>query len=41
MVEVPLAELFGKARRGEIEDAKTLILVQRLMLEDIEARQSS
>jgi nudix-type nucleoside diphosphatase (YffH/AdpP family) len=32
-VEVPLAELFRMAAAGEIEDAKTLILVQRLMLE--------
>ena len=39
IVEVPLAELFDKARRGEIEDAKTLILAQHLMLEDLEARQ--
>ena len=41
IVEVPLAELFDKARRGEIADAKTLILVQRLMLEDNDARQSA
>ena len=36
VVEVPLAELFDMARRGEIEDAKTLVIVQRLMLEDTE-----
>ena len=41
IVEVPLAELFEKARRGEIEDAKTLILVQRLMLDEAEARHAS
>ena len=34
VVEVPLVELFDMARRGEIEDAKTLVLVQRLMLEE-------
>jgi nudix-type nucleoside diphosphatase (YffH/AdpP family) len=38
IVEMPLTELFDKARRGEIEDAKTLILVQRLMLEELEGR---
>lgn len=37
IVEVALAELFDRARRGEIEDAKTLILVQHLMLQEIEA----
>ncbi len=37
VVEVALPELFGMARRGEIEDAKTLILVQRLLLEETEA----
>lgn len=37
VVEVPLPELFDMARRGEIADAKTLILVQRLMLEELEA----
>ena len=36
VVEVPLAELFDMARQGAIEDAKTLILVQRLMLEEAE-----
>jgi GDP-mannose pyrophosphatase NudK len=41
IVEVPLAELFDKARRGEIEDAKTLILVQHLMLEEADARHAS
>jgi nudix-type nucleoside diphosphatase (YffH/AdpP family) len=39
VIEVPLAELFDKARRGEIDDAKTLILVQRLMIEELEARE--
>lgn len=33
-VEVPLAALFDMARRGEIEDAKTLAIVQRLMIEE-------
>jgi nudix-type nucleoside diphosphatase (YffH/AdpP family) len=33
VVEVPLPELFRMARDGEIEDAKTLVIVQRLMLE--------
>jgi nudix-type nucleoside diphosphatase (YffH/AdpP family) len=37
VVEVPLATLFKQARRGEIADAKTLILVQQLMLEALEA----
>lgn len=32
VVEMPLAELYEMARRGAIEDAKTLILVQHLML---------
>jgi nudix-type nucleoside diphosphatase (YffH/AdpP family) len=36
IVEVPLGELFGMARNGEIEDAKTLILAQRLMIEALE-----
>ncbi len=39
VVEIPLPELFAMARRGAIEDAKTLILVQRLMIEDLEALQ--
>ena len=34
VVEVPLAELYDMARKGALEDAKTLIIVQRLMLED-------
>jgi GDP-mannose pyrophosphatase NudK len=33
VVELPLQELYAMARRGEIEDAKTLVIVQRLMLE--------
>jgi nudix-type nucleoside diphosphatase (YffH/AdpP family) len=33
VVEVPLAELFAMARNGRLEDAKTLVIVQRLMLE--------
>jgi len=33
VVEVQLAELYDMARRGTIEDAKTLVIVQRLMLE--------
>ena len=38
VVEVPLQELFDKACRGEIEDAKTLILVQHLMIEELQGR---
>ena len=34
VVEVPLAELYDMARHGAIEDAKTLVIVQRLMLEE-------
>lgn len=34
VVEVPLPKLFDMARRGAIEDAKTLVIVQRLMLEE-------
>lgn len=37
VIEVALPELFAMARRGEIQDAKTLILVQRLMLEEMDA----
>ena len=32
VVEMPLADLFAMARAGRIDDAKTLILVQALML---------
>jgi GDP-mannose pyrophosphatase NudK len=32
IVEIPLKELFAMARRGEIADAKTLILVQHLLI---------
>jgi GDP-mannose pyrophosphatase NudK len=38
IVEVALADLFERARRGEIADAKTLILVQHLMIGELEAR---
>ena len=38
VVEVPLAELFDMARDGTLEDAKTLIIVQRLMLEELESQ---
>jgi nudix-type nucleoside diphosphatase (YffH/AdpP family) len=41
VVDVPLRELFAMASRGGIEDAKTLILVQHLMIEELEARQSA
>lgn len=41
VVEVPLAALFDRARRGEIDDAKTLLLVQRLMIEELEAQRSA
>ena len=37
VVEMPLSELFDMARKGQIEDAKTLIIVQRLMLEELGA----
>ena len=40
VVEVPLPTLYEMAGRGEIEDAKTLIIVQRLMLEELVARTS-
>jgi nudix-type nucleoside diphosphatase (YffH/AdpP family) len=40
VVEVPLPELFEMAARGEIQDAKTLILVQHLMIEELAARTS-
>jgi nudix-type nucleoside diphosphatase (YffH/AdpP family) len=33
VIEVPLRQLYDMAMRGEIEDAKTLIIVQRLMIE--------
>jgi GDP-mannose pyrophosphatase NudK len=36
VVEVPLTELFDMARSGKLEDAKTLIIVQRLMIEELE-----
>jgi nudix-type nucleoside diphosphatase (YffH/AdpP family) len=38
VVEVPLPELFAMARSGALEDAKTLVIVQRLMIEEMEAR---
>ena len=41
IVELPLAELYARARRGDIADAKTLILVQRLLIEELDARQAS
>jgi GDP-mannose pyrophosphatase NudK len=34
VVEVPLAELFRMAREGRIADAKTLVIVQRLIIEE-------
>jgi nudix-type nucleoside diphosphatase (YffH/AdpP family) len=37
VVEVPLAELFMMAKSGALADAKTLIIVQRLMLEAADA----
>lgn len=37
VIEIPLAELYEMVRRGEIEDAKTLIILQRLMLEELGA----
>ena len=39
VVEVPLAELYDMARRGAIEDAKTLLIVQHMMIEEREAPQ--
>ena len=38
VVEFPLDDLFGMARRGSIVDAKTLILVQHLLLERLTAQ---
>jgi hypothetical protein len=35
VVEVPLPRLFQMARDGEIEDAKTLVILQRLMIEEM------
>lgn len=40
VVELPMAELFAMARSGRLEDAKTLIIVQRLMIEAQEAGRS-
>jgi nudix-type nucleoside diphosphatase (YffH/AdpP family) len=37
VVEMPLDELYAMASEGRLEDAKTLIIVQRLMLEDASA----
>jgi GDP-mannose pyrophosphatase NudK len=37
VVEVPLHELFAMARAGTIRDAKTLALVQHLLIERLEA----
>jgi nudix-type nucleoside diphosphatase (YffH/AdpP family) len=34
VVEIPLDTLFAMALRGRLEDAKTLVIVQRLMLEE-------
>lgn len=34
VVELPLAELYTMARDGRLNDAKTLVIVQRLMLEE-------
>lgn len=36
VVELPLKELFAMAKNGRIEDAKTLVIVQRLMIEALE-----
>jgi GDP-mannose pyrophosphatase NudK len=36
VVEVPLPDLFAMARDGTLEDSKTLIIVQRLMIEALE-----
>ena len=41
ILEMPLDELFERARRGAIEDAKTLILVQHLMLEELAGKPRS
>lgn len=37
VVEVPLAELFDMARRDAIDDAKTRVMVLRLMLDELES----
>jgi nudix-type nucleoside diphosphatase (YffH/AdpP family) len=34
VLEIPLAELFDMARQDRLTDAKTLVIVQRLMLEE-------
>jgi nudix-type nucleoside diphosphatase (YffH/AdpP family) len=39
VLEVPLATLYEMARRGEIGDAKTLVIVQRLLIEELEGPQ--
>ncbi|MGH6922197.1 MAG: NUDIX domain-containing protein [Propylenella sp.] len=36
VVEVPLQELYAMARRGALEDGKTLVIVQRMMIEELE-----
>jgi GDP-mannose pyrophosphatase NudK len=41
VVEMPLPELFRMAREGRIIDAKTLILTQVLMIEELESRVGS
>jgi nudix-type nucleoside diphosphatase (YffH/AdpP family) len=38
VVEVPLPELFAMARDGALEDSKTLVIVQRLIIEALEKR---
>ena len=40
VVEMPLAELYEMARSGAIPDAKTLVIVQRLMLEELGAAEA-
>lgn len=38
VVEMPLDTLFAMAGRGEIEDAKTLVILQRLLIETLQER---
>jgi nudix-type nucleoside diphosphatase (YffH/AdpP family) len=38
VIEAPLGSLFEMARRGEIEDAKTLAIVQKLLIEALDSR---
>jgi nudix-type nucleoside diphosphatase (YffH/AdpP family) len=41
VVEVPVPRLFQMVRAGEIEDAKTVVIVRRLIIEELERRQAA